>query len=237
MEDTQDLIAKALAHIAATAKRPELKEVKQTTPPWVFEDNAGKLVVLLTAPDKGWSQQRYYARFGAHGKLLDVQYRAVGTCVAEGTKIDTASGSKPVQDLRLGESIWGFDLKSRRRVLSKVIALRNHTAPGALQIRDLRLTGKHPILAGGSFVPAGDVAATDRLLSSSGKEVSAGEICFIAGPLAVYDITVDGVHNYFADGLLVHNQDRPWWPHVDDGYYVLWPTEKFRPELLAKPED
>jgi hypothetical protein len=45
----------------------------------------------------------------------------------------------------------------------------------------------------------------------------------VRGALAVYDITVDEPHNYFAGGILVHNKSRDYSPHLDDPWYQLWP--------------
>ena len=41
-------------------------------------------------------------------------------------------------------------------------------------------------------------------------------------PTAVYDLTVDEPHNFFAGQILVHNKSRAWSPTLDDPWYFFF---------------
>jgi intein/homing endonuclease len=78
--------------------------------------------------------------------------------------------------------------------------------------RSLRVTPNHPIYAGGRWVPAGTLGpdhtvyspAADRSdlrrIVVSGFEPSEPEV------EALYDITVEDCHNFFAESILAHNK-------------------------------
>ena len=233
----QELIAKARLQAAEDAGRPELKaQAKHQPQPWVIESDQGQHTVALLGADRGWTQTRYYVTYDAQGKHVATAHRSVGTCIGEGTIVETASGPVAVQHLRVGDRIWSYDVERGQRVLASVTAMRSHVAPGALRIGELVVTAEHPVFSEGNFVPAGELELEDRLLNFDLNRITIERIDRIDHPIAVYDVTVDGVHNYFAGGLLVHNKDREYWPHVDDAYYILWPTEKFLPEKLPAKE-
>jgi hypothetical protein len=61
--------------------------------------------------------------------------------------------------------------------------------------------------------------------AGSVRRREAGEPECRSEAIAVYDLTVDGPHNFFAGGFLVHNKDvhRKYDPMLDDLWYRLWP--------------
>ena len=50
------------------------------------------------------------------------------------------------------------------------------------------------------------VDRSDMLMDSDGVYTAAGRIRFIENETRVYDVSVDGPHNFFAGGVLVHNK-------------------------------
>jgi hypothetical protein len=80
------------------------------------------------------------------------------------------------------------------------------------QLGSLRVTANHPIFMpeSRSWIPAGAVQAGAELLVRDGKHTSrarsAGFDETDARIETVYDITVEGQHNFFAAGVLVHNK-------------------------------
>ncbi len=68
------------------------------------------------------------------------------------------------------------------------------------------MTSEHPFFVKSvGFVEARDLQTGDRLVGSDGGDVRIERIEPFEDEAAVYDLTVDGPHDYFASGVLVHN--------------------------------
>ena len=87
---------------------------------------------------------------------------------------------------------------------------------GALPLSDgsvLRVTANHPIYLPDQqrYADAGELAGDERLLTLTASTQTSSVIsgafqASAADPVTVYNITVAGEHNYFAEGVLVHNK-------------------------------
>src|SRR5207249_669219 len=123
--------------------------------------------------------------------------------------------------------LWGRDLDRGERVLTTVRHVRRAEAVQTLRLGcGLRVTGGHPVHASGGWKLARDLRESDELLRSDGGRMRAGKIERLTGRVAVYDLSVDEPHNFFAAGVLVHNKDRAPSPRLDDLWYVLWSPRK-----------
>jgi hypothetical protein len=149
-------------------------------------------------------------------------------CFAPGTSIATPSGERPIEALRVGDEVWGFDLERRARVASRVSAVHRHEARevGAVVLggsRVLYATANHPFYDAASkrYVPAHELDADAKLLALEGDEhaVMLEGPAFVPAAIhsVVHNISVEGVHNYFAGGVLVHNKEAPLCPTYDWG--------------------
>jgi hypothetical protein len=194
----------------------------------VYDDADGNRLVHLTGPSsKQWHFTIWTVQVSPTGKVLDVYSREVSNCLAQGTKLQGEHGPVRIEEVRPGDRVWGYDLKRGARVLTTVRAVRASEANETLRLGcGLRVTGDHPLYASGRWLPARQVTESDSLLSSAGETVPAGKIERIGGKVAVYDVTVDEPHNFFAAGVLVHNKSRDHWPHLDDLWYRLWSPEE-----------
>jgi hypothetical protein len=139
------------------------------------------------------------------------------SCFGAGTLIATPSGHRPIEELELGDLVLAYDEPTGRVVPRPVTATFVHLDQrvGSLPMSDgrvLRVTANHPIYLPDEerYAVAGELAGDERLLALSG---SAQTSSLIAGTFhastvtaTVYNITVAGEHNYFAEGVLVHNK-------------------------------
>ena len=150
----------------------------------------------------------------------------IETCFGAGTLISTPSGDRPIERLSIGDAVWAFDTQAGVRVQSTVSAVHQHDdqALGALTLADgraLRVTPNHPIYLPerDAYLPAGELTGSESLLQLNGD--GAVTLAVVDGfedgvdRARVYNLTVEGTHNYFAGGVLVHNKEPPPCPNYD----------------------
>jgi hypothetical protein len=139
-------------------------------------------------------------------------------CFVAGTQIATPAGTRPIETLRLGDIVLAYDEHAGRVVPRPVTATFVHPdhPVGTLPLSDgrvLRITSNHPIYLPDQqrYADAGELKGDERLLTLTASTQTSSLIAgaFQASatePVTVYNITVEGEHNYFAEGVLVHNK-------------------------------
>ena len=70
----------------------------------------------------------------------------------------------------------------------------------------IKKTLYHRLYSDGKWIKAGELVIGDKILHVDGIEHSINSIDKIDDKVDVYNIEVDGTHNYFAEGYLVHNK-------------------------------
>jgi hypothetical protein len=138
------------------------------------------------------------------------------TCFAAGTRIATPAGPTPIEAVHVGMAVYAYDTARAERVVREVTAVhvRANASVGRLTLSDgvsLRVTPSHPVYSPGhgTYRPVSDMRPHDTVLSLAGDEPqfpALMEYAEAATVEAVYNITVSGEHNYFAEGVLVHNK-------------------------------
>ena len=86
----------------------------------------------------------------------------------------------------------------------------------------LRVTGSHPVYADGEWIRASELSPGAELMSTDGSVMSLFAIDRDSSTAQVYDMRVTWPHNYFADGILVHNKSLIASPARLDPMVVLW---------------
>lgn len=143
-----------------------------------------------------------------NGDVLPVLVDAFNHCVAEGTFITTAHGEIPIEQVCVGEKVltraglrrvsWSGKTGENRVLLT--VKCKN---------RLLKCTMEHKLyVIGKGFVEAVFIQPGDPLLIIDGAGMmrvveSEGVVDVNSG--RVYDLTVEGQHEFFANGILVHN--------------------------------
>jgi hypothetical protein len=140
------------------------------------------------------------------------------SCFAAGTPIATPSGMRPIEELRLGDLVLAYDEHAARVVARPITATFVHPdrPVGSLRLSDgrvLRVTPNHPMYLPDQrrYATVGELTGDERLLSLSASAQTSSLIAgafqaSTADSVTVYNITVAGEHNYFAQGVLVHNK-------------------------------
>ena len=143
-------------------------------------------------------------------------------CLVAGTLITTKRGKVSI------EKITSDDFVLTRRGFKKVLAAgltRRNAKVMTIEFSNgkfLTGTGNHPIFViGENFVPLANVKIGNEFVSETREKIIAVEIHDEEIKFDVYNLTVEGEPEYFANGVLVHNcadaicyacLSRPWVP-------------------------
>ena len=136
-------------------------------------------------------------------------------CFVAGTLVSTPSGERKIEEMQAGEEVYAYDVDSGARVVSKV---EKTSAKPARRVMTLTLddgstlgvTPNHPFFLAESkeWVKASELQVGDTLLKIAGDAFSMATVKTLTSTESeqtVYNLTVEGQHNYFAGGVLVHN--------------------------------
>lgn len=154
-----------------------------------------------------------------HGTAKEKAYTSQGRyiCFMAGTQISMADNSfKNIEDVEIGDLVWAWNETSKKLSAQRVSKTFIHDHDGDLVLLEdsIYVTPNHPVYVQGKWKPAGNLEQGDLVLTIEISEE--GHALFekrIESPENagnhsghVYNIEVENLHNYFADGVLVHNK-------------------------------
>jgi RHS repeat-associated protein len=144
---------------------------------------------------------------------IEVLERAKGACFAAGTKVITAEGDKPIEELKEGDDVLSFDSECGEAAWQRVTRVYERTANELLDITAggvrISCTPEHPFwIANDGWTAAIDLKPGSQLLNREGKNISVQSVRHRKGTVTVYNIEVDRLHSYYVSeiGVLVHDQ-------------------------------
>lgn len=136
-----------------------------------------------------------------------------GICFVRGTVVQTPGGFRPIQTIRVGDTVLSWDFESSALTSGTVSEVRHGKARNLILIdagtERLVCTPEHQFYVDGEWVKACDIASGCTLDSLWGR---VPVVCATeqerATPADVYTITVEGTHNFFVGSLeiLAHNK-------------------------------
>ncbi|MDZ4250620.1 MAG: Fe-S cluster assembly protein SufB [Candidatus Nanopelagicales bacterium] len=149
-------------------------------------------------------------------------------CLAGESRVWTASrGLVPIQDVGLGDGVYTFDERSGRFIVAPVRASQwtgdRQTFKVTAGVRAIRATANHPMLV--REIDGPGESADQRLKWRTVESLKVGDLVATPdqgsedlgftrvtaiepfGVEPVFDIEVDGPHNFVAEGLVVHNSE------------------------------
>lgn len=130
-------------------------------------------------------------------------------CFVAGTLVMTRRGDVPIEEVRVGDE--ALTRKGYRRVIDAAM-----TAPLADVLtvtfsdgRTLTGTGNHPVWSvdAGVFVRLDFLATNEGVIDVGARPLCSTSTCRVETRRAVYNLTVEDAHEYFAGGVLVSNCD------------------------------
>lgn len=145
------------------------------------------------------------------GLVLCIVIPTLTRCVVEGTLVDTPTGSRPVEQLAVGDRVWSRAPDGTVVPGTVVAVYPSHTFRWLrFALEDgstLDVTRTHPLATASGWEQAGDVSQGRELLVRSGA-VGVADVETVWSWRTVYDISVEPYENFFASGVLVHNKSR-----------------------------
>lgn len=135
----------------------------------------------------------------------------VFACFPAGTLINTWSGNKNIEDIRVGDQVWSYDEETAEVNLKTVTATFENEVDATVEIRlegeSIETTAEHPFYTRNGWKEAADLSIDDELKLKSGDWKEIKEVRFSYQKTKVYNFEVEGWHTYFVGllALLVHN--------------------------------
>ena len=141
-------------------------------------------------------------------------------CFVSRVRVNTPDGPRPIDELKPGDPVWSWDTETGALVTRAVLkTLRTHAQVVCrLEIDDTTIAGvtpSHPFydMDESAFMALRDLprdATLARLQDGNLKTVSVSGLHITEHPeprIPVFNLEVGGPeHNYFAEGILVHNK-------------------------------
>lgn len=155
------------------------------------------------------------------------------SCFTAGTMVTMADRTlKPIEDVAVGEQVLGFDEESGKQIIGTVAELESPWREGFYNVylKDgtvLNVTNEHPLYArGDGYVgwAAVEPKALDSCYGMASYRLQVGDelfkedatwqeitgIIYMDKPVRTYNLkTVVGSQNFYADGVLAHNEGKP----------------------------
>jgi hypothetical protein len=136
-----------------------------------------------------------------------------GGCFQAGTLITLADGTtRPIERIRERDEVLAWDEQTESLVTAIVgrAFVHGYVGGGLVAINGgVRSTPEHPVWANGRWMRADELRAGDRMLDLAGASTPVASIELLSDVAEfVYNLRVEGVHTYFADGILVHNDTK-----------------------------
>jgi hypothetical protein len=130
-------------------------------------------------------------------------------CFLAGTQIATFNSTEPIENIKVGDRVKSYDLNKGRTVESVVTKIYTKQADHYYIINGkIKVTAEHPFYTNGGWVKVKDLKKGMMLFNGS-EQVPITTIERIDEPVEVYNLKVNKYHNYFAEGILVHNKNIP----------------------------
>lgn len=135
----------------------------------------------------------------------------VFACFPAGTKINTASGLKNIEEIKTGDKVWSYNELTGETGLQEIVRTMvreiDHTIELYTEEEIIETTAEHPFLTDNGWKDAADLQTGDKIRSRNEEDIEIKDVKFSYRPRKVYNFEVSNWHTYFVGALqwLVHN--------------------------------
>ena len=155
----------------------------------------------------------------------EISKKSIGpACFVAGTKVKTETGFKNIDDIKVGDMVYSYNLDTNKLELNKVsrtvISQTLETYIMTIGNKTFEVTPRHQLyIIDKGWTRAYDVKIGDKMLDVNGKKIIINNIVNkkYDKPLKTYNLTVDTNSNYFVTDIqvLVHNIGSDTWSYND----------------------
>jgi hypothetical protein len=145
--------------------------------------------------------------------LVDDAFASGGGCFPAGTLVTTASGALPIDQLAVGDLVMAVDHDGflvPRHVTTVFIHPHTPTLDVVTNVSTIRTTVAHPMWMGGNvYRRAGHLQLGDNIMRCVTGVIESSTVLALKHDQSietVYNIEVDDIHTYIANGYVVHNK-------------------------------
>lgn len=152
--------------------------------------------------------------YAADNKKIAEKEYVYEYCFVAGTKVKTENGYKNIEDIKIGEKVYSYNLDNNELELKEVIdTIRSSTIDTykmTIGGKTVEMSPRHQIyIIDKGWTRAYDVKDGDMMLSINGEKIEITNIEYkkYDEPIKTYNLTVEGNSNYFVTDIqvLVHN--------------------------------
>ena len=135
-------------------------------------------------------------------------------CFVKGTKVKTENGFKNIEDIKIGDKVYSYNLNNNSLELKKVLNTIKSNTIDTYKVtiggKTVEMSPKHQLyIIDKGWVRAYDLNVNDKLLDVNGKQITISKIEYkkYDSPIDTYNLTIEGNNNYFVTDIqvLVHN--------------------------------
>ena len=139
-------------------------------------------------------------------------------CFVKGTKVKTENGFKNIEDIKIGDKVYSYNLNNNSLELKKVLnTIKSNTIDtykATIGGKTVEMSPKHQLyIIDKGWVRAYNLNVNDKLLDVNGKQITISKIEYkkYDSPIDTYNLTIEGNNNYFVTDIqvLVHNAPSP----------------------------
>ena len=147
-------------------------------------------------------------------KIGEKEFTHLFFCFVAGTKVKTENGFKNIEDIKIGEKVYSFNLDNNEIELKEVLELIHSSAKDTYKLtiggKTVEMTSKHQVyIVDKGWTRAYNIKIGDMMLSASGDKIKITNIEHIKydEPIDTYNLAVEDNSNYFVTDIqvLVHN--------------------------------
>ena len=176
---------------------------------------AGKVVAKSATKALGKMAFKKLSKQALKSSIDDVAKKLLKSCVfacfPAGTLIQTEHGTKPIEDIQIGDLVWAYDEDTDTTALQPVVDIMenetDHTISLYTETEVIETTALHPFYTQDGWKDASELKAGDKIKTQSHEIIEIKDTKFNYEPQKVYNFTVANFHTYFVGALawLVHN--------------------------------